>query len=205
MGAAAAPMIIGSAIGAAVNRKNPLQGALLGGALGGFGGSFMSGIGAAGSAGTAGATAAEAAAASTAANSALPTAAFTGQSIVPAASSAPFAMNPAGTAALGGISPVTAAGPSTGLIPSSMAPAPSFMDTVTGGIKDLGQFAQQNPVLASMAAQTGMSLLNQQQPSLPPAGLMRGNPSQAQAPQYQVGVPRVSLIQVKYGNYRLHP
>lgn len=40
MGAAAAPMLIGSAIGA-VSSKNPLQGALLGGALGGAGNAFM--------------------------------------------------------------------------------------------------------------------------------------------------------------------
>lgn len=41
MGAAAAPMLIGSAIGGITNRDNPLQGALLGGALGGAGGAFM--------------------------------------------------------------------------------------------------------------------------------------------------------------------
>jgi hypothetical protein len=34
-------MLIGSAIGGLTNRKNPLQGALLGGALGGAGGAFM--------------------------------------------------------------------------------------------------------------------------------------------------------------------
>lgn len=41
MGAAAAPMLIGSAIGGLTNSRNPLQGALLGGALGGAGGAFM--------------------------------------------------------------------------------------------------------------------------------------------------------------------
>jgi len=41
MGAAAAPMLIGSAIGGLTNRKNPLQGALLGGALGGAGNALM--------------------------------------------------------------------------------------------------------------------------------------------------------------------
>jgi hypothetical protein len=41
MGAAAAPILIGSAIGGLTNRKNPLQGALLGGALGGAGNAFM--------------------------------------------------------------------------------------------------------------------------------------------------------------------
>jgi len=41
MGAAAAPILIGSAIGGLTNRDNPLQGALLGGALGGAGNAFM--------------------------------------------------------------------------------------------------------------------------------------------------------------------
>jgi len=41
MGAAAAPILIGSAIGGLTNRKNPLQGALLGGALGGAGNALM--------------------------------------------------------------------------------------------------------------------------------------------------------------------
>jgi hypothetical protein len=58
----------------------------------------------------------------------------------------------------------------------------------------LGQYAQQNPVLSQMAMQGAQSLLQQQPQQPPPAGIMRGSPSQAQMPQYQVGVPKVSLI-----------
>ena len=36
--------MIGAGVGAVTNRRNPLQGALLGGALGGFGGAAMGGI-----------------------------------------------------------------------------------------------------------------------------------------------------------------
>lgn len=190
MGAAAAPMIIGSAIGGMMNKRNPLQGALLGGALGGLGGSFMGGLGSAGS-GAAGST--------------MP--GVVGGSVAPGAFGAPVLtptvstiapggtgiFSSLGTPALGGISPAVS-GPSTGLIPSALAPAPTFMESVTGGFKDLGAFAQQNPVLTSMAAQTGMSLLNQQPTQPPPPGLMRGNPTQMPPPQYQVGVPQVSLI-----------
>jgi hypothetical protein len=41
------PLIIGAGLGALTNKKNPLEGALLGGALGGFGGQFMPASGAA--------------------------------------------------------------------------------------------------------------------------------------------------------------
>jgi hypothetical protein len=106
---------------------------------------------------------------------------------------APFAMNPAGLPAIGGITPMTAPGPSTGLIPSSMADS-SLIGSLTSGLEGIGQYAQQNPVLTQMAMQGGQSLL-QQQPSQPlPGGLMRGNPTQAQGPQYQFGPPKVSLI-----------
>jgi len=67
---------------------------------------------------------------------------------------------------------------------------PTFMDKVG----QLGQYAQQNPVLTQMAMQTGQGLLQQQQPQLQSPGLMRGSPSQVAAPQYQVGIPKVSLI-----------
>lgn len=179
MGAAAAPLLAGSALGGGA----PLTGALMGGL-------------------SAGAALPAAAAATGATAAALPTAAFTGAQLAPALNMAPFAMNPAGLPAIGGISSMTAAGPSTGLIPSSVAP--SFMENFTGGLKDIGQFAQNNPVLTNMAMQGAQGML-QQPPSLPPAGLMRGNPTQVQRPPYNVGVPQVSLIQVVYGYYRLHP
>ena len=73
-------------------------------------------------------------------------------------------------------------------------PGQGYQYTLGDRLGQVGQFAQQNPVLTQMVAQTGQSLLNQQQPTLPPAGLMRGNPTQVQPMQYQAGVPRVSLI-----------
>lgn len=192
------PIVIGSAIGAMTNRKNPLQGALIGGALGGFGGSFMSG---AGSAGTAAGTAAETGAltgagASTAANTAFmnpagvnaamgQTAGYTSAAVPSTIFSAPTAVNTAITPSIE--RPLSLSMP-------GVEPGQGYEYTLGDRLSQVGQFAQQNPVLTQMAAQTGQSLLSQQQPMLPPAGLMRGNQMQVQAPQYQVGVPKVSLI-----------
>jgi hypothetical protein len=58
----------------------------------------------------------------------------------------------------------------------------------------VGQFAQQNPALTQMAAQSAQGLLQKPQPRAQPAGLLRGNQIQVQAPQYQVGIPQVTLI-----------
>lgn len=188
MGAAAAPMIIGSAIGAAINRKNPLQGALLGGALGGFGGSFMGGLG---SAGTASATsAAGSAAMHGVAGGAVAPGAF-GAGVVSPPPFNPTAIFANPTSAIGGTTSAVS-GPSTGLIPASIAP--TFMERFTGGLNDIGQFTKDYPIASQMAFQTGQSLLSQQPQQPPPPGLMRGTPTQMQPRQYQVGVPQVSLI-----------
>lgn len=72
--------------------------------------------------------------------------------------------------------------------------APSFLDKLGAGVNEIGQYAQQNPVLTAMAAQTAQGLLTNQQQAPASAGLMRGNQIQAQAPQYQLGSPKVSLI-----------
>jgi len=188
------PMLIGAALGggmSAARGGNPLTGALLGGIGGGV---FGAARGAAGSAaGAAGTTAAGTTAAGTTAANLTAVPAFGGQAFQVGANAVPAAgiFSGGGTAALGGINPITAAGPSTGMIPSSLAP-PSFMDTVTGGLKDIGQFTQQNPVLTQMGSQTAQSLLQNRQPD--PAGLIRGSQTQAQAPQYKIGVPQFSLI-----------
>jgi hypothetical protein len=70
----------------------------------------------------------------------------------------------------------------------------SLLDKLGAGANAVGQYAQQNPVLTQMAMQTGQSLLQQREPQLQSPGLMRGSPSQVAAPQYQVGIPKVSLI-----------
>lgn len=72
--------------------------------------------------------------------------------------------------------------------------APTFMEQLGSGVREVGQFAQQNPVLTQMAMQTGQSLLQQREPQLQSPGLMRGTQMQASAPQYQLGSPKVSLI-----------
>lgn len=107
--------------------------------------------------------------ASALANTQLPTAAFTNAPVVPAMNTTPFAMNPSGTPSLGGINPMTTAGPSSGMVPSSLADT-SFMDTVGGGLKGIGQYAQQNPVLTQMAAQTAQQMMQQPEARMAPAG-----------------------------------
>lgn len=166
MGAAAAPMLIGSAIGGITNRDNPLQGALLGGALGGAGGAFMSGAGGLSSLmpsfGSAAAPTAASltAAAPTVANPAI--AGFTGQAVTPAMST--IFSNP--TSAIGGVN--LGGGPTTGLIPSSMAP--SFMENIGSGFNNIGQYAQENPVLTQMGLQSAQQMLKRPEAPMAPAG-----------------------------------
>ena len=74
-------------------------------------------------------------------------------------------------------------------------PGQGYEYTMGDRLAQVGQFAQQNPALVAMTAQTGQGLL--QKPNPPraqSAGLLRGNPAQVQAPQYQVGIPQVTLI-----------
>lgn len=181
--------IIGASAGAMLNKKDPLKGALLG-AAGGFGGATMlAGAGAAGAAGTA--------AMPGVAGGAIAPGAFGAPAIAPTVSTiAPSGtgiFSSLGTPALGGITPYTP-GPSTGLISSSLAPAPTFMENITGGLKDFQKFTQQNPTLTQMGVQASQNLLSQQEPQLPAPGLMRGSAIQTQPRQYQIGVPQVSLI-----------
>ena len=183
MGAAAAPMLIGSAIGGLTNRKNPLQGALLGGALGGAGGAFMGPGGLSnlfsfaddaaagvlpsalsGSTTTLGSTlpAGAAQAFTTGPNAAMQAANLTtgpsGVLGVEAAKTGLFSGSPVTT-------PFVSSGTSTGLIPSSMY-EPTFMDRVG----QVGKYAQQNPVLTQMAAQTAQQAMQQPEAQFAPAG-----------------------------------
>jgi hypothetical protein len=72
--------------------------------------------------------------------------------------------------------------------------APTFMEKLGSGVSEVGKYAEKNPVLTAMAMQTGQSLLQQREPQLQSPGLMRGTQMQVAAPQYQVGIPKVSLI-----------
>jgi hypothetical protein len=176
MGAAAAPMLIGSAIGGLTNRDNPLQGALLGGALGGAGGAFMGPGGLSNMFSFADDAATgvlpSALSGSTTINAAAPMA---GQAFVNPVTTA-MTTGPSGAmgveAAKTGLfagSPVTApfvsSGTSTGLIPSSMY-EPTFMDRVGS----VGQYAQQNPVLTGMALQSAQQMMQRPEVPMAPAG-----------------------------------
>lgn len=189
MGAAAAPMLIGSAIGGLVNQRNPLQGALLGGALGGIGGSVLGGaqtlagskLAAAvpsGGAGMAGAGGSGMFAAGT-----IPAGAAGSSAYMPAVSAAPIAGNAA-----------MPLGYSTVAAPAMAAP--TLMQTVSEIPKAFQSFAGENPVLTQMTLMGAQNAL--QTPPRPQANpnLMRGSPiaQQAQGQRFQTNVPQVSLI-----------
>jgi hypothetical protein len=162
--------VVGGSIGAMTNKKDPLKGALLG-AAGGYGGGALmgaSGLGAGASSGVL----PSALSGSTTINAAAPMA---GQAFVNPVATA-MTTGPSGAigveAAKTGLfagSPVNApfvsSGTSTGLIPSSMY-EPTFMDRVGS----VGKYAQNNPYLTQMAAQTAQQALQQPEARMAPAG-----------------------------------
>jgi hypothetical protein len=209
----------GAAIGAATGAtyalatgKDPIKYAMIGGAVGGTGGAMMPTLGAGTAAGT---TAAGTAGGTTIAGTG---SALTGAGASTAANTA--FMAPAGVNPGTMIGASQGAGYTSAAIPSNIFSTPSAVNTamtpaverpLTYGMQgveygqggsptmmerfgQVGQFAQQNPVLSQMAMQGAQSLLQQQPQQPAPAGIMRGSPSQVQMPQYQVGVPKVSLI-----------
>jgi hypothetical protein len=167
--------VVGGSVGAMMSPKDPLKGALLG-AAGGYGGGALMGAGGASALGST---------AGTATSGLMPGAAGAFGQAVPAigTNAVPAAgiFSGGGTAAIGGINPMTAAGPSTGMIPSSLAET-GFMDTALGGLKSAGQFAQQNPYLTQMASQTAQQMMQQPQVQMAPAGQV--NRGQVQANDY---------------------
>lgn len=188
MGAAAAPMLIGSAIGGMMNQRNPLQGALLGGALGGIGGSVLGG-------------------AQTLAGSKLAAAAPAGTGALAGAGSSAY-MPVAGNAiSAGGSSYFPIAGMSA--VPTSGTPlaqgivtaatpaaSPTLMQTASEIPRAFQSFAGENPILTQMTLMGAQNAL--QTPPRPQANpnLMRGSPipQQAQGQRFQTNVPQVSLI-----------
>ena len=191
--------MIGAGVGAVTNPKKPLQGALLGGALGGFGGAAM---GAGNVASTAvGTTAGGAPLAVTGATPgvALPSAALPSSTVkLPAA----FLGDPGvmGTPTMSMQLPNTlsmstptmpgtiSTNASTGLIPSITA-TPTMMDR----LKAMGSFAKENPMVGQVGIKAFESL-NEPMAAAPTPGLLRGTPSQEQPPQYAMAMPQVSLI-----------
>lgn len=72
---------------------------------------------------------------------------------------------------------------------------PALMGVIKQLPSAIGQFAQQNPILANMGMQAAMSELNQPQvPMEQPSGLMRGQMTQMPQQQYGFGAPQISLI-----------
>ena len=199
--------VVGGSVGAMMNKKDPLKGAMLG-AIGGYGGGTLMGAG--GLTQVAGNTGAlTGAGASTAANTAfMVPAGVNPGTVIGASQTAPGIFSNV-TAPLMVSQPLSsAAGQTAGMersfgalesmfnpnIQSSSLNNESFLESLGSGASQLGQYAQQNPVLSQMAMQSAQNMLRQQPTQPAPAGLLRGNPTQAQMPQYQVGVPKVSLI-----------
>jgi hypothetical protein len=194
--------VVGASAGAMMNKKDPLKGALLG-AAGGYGGASMMGLGAApniaSTAGTTGLGMAGNAAATTTPGVAAFNQTFTpiAAEVAPAAADVTSLINQGLSADLA-LDAANAAGTAGGYTGYGMAGNPaanmSLLDKFGAGAKELGQYAQQNPVLTAMAVQTGQQMLQQPQRQASPPGLLRGNQIQASAPQYQLGSPKVSLI-----------
>ena len=169
------PILIGSALGAVTNRRNPLAGALMGGVLGGVGGAAMGGFKAAGSAGTAGLAGGGGSGMFTAGTQVYnPATYFTAGT--PVASAGNAVMNVGQTA---------------------IGTSPTFMDQMRGGFQGITQFAKENPFAMSSGLNAAQQLYGQQpQPmaAATPPGLLRGTPAQEQPQQYAMAMPQVSLI-----------
>ena len=171
--------MIGAGVGAITNPKKPLQGALLGGALGGFGGAAMGAGNAAAGATMTGATMPAAGAATT---------------ITPMTAGATYSGAAPGMVANFGMPTMptyAATGGSTGLISSTTAPV-----TMMDRFKALGQFNKENPMVGQVGSSAFQSL-NEPQPmaaSMQP-GLMRGNPIPMEQQQTaMLQQPQISLI-----------
>ena len=194
------PILIGSAIGAMTNPRKPLQGALLGGALGGFGGAFAN---VAKPAATAmGTTAGGVPLAITGSTPgvALPSAAlpastvklpatFLGDPGVMATPTMSMSLPNTLSMAKPTMPGVVSTNASTGLIPSMTADV-----TMMDRFKALGQFGKENP----MVGQVGVGALQnimQTPPPAPSAGLLRGNPIPMEQQQMaMLQQPQISLI-----------
>ncbi len=168
--------VIGAGVGAATS-KNPLQGALLGGASGFAGGSLLGGMGAASTAAGAGG--------SMTAVPAFGAAPFQTAAIAPQVAQGAIFANP--TAAIGNMA--TGGGMSSGMVPSALAESPGFFSSIGG-------FTNQYPTLTQMGLKTAGSMLAQPQMQFAPsAGIARGNPQPVQDTSgFQFGLPRISLV-----------
>lgn len=180
--------VIGGGLGAMMNKKDPLKGALLG-AAGGYGGGALMGAGGFGATQVAGTgSALTGAGASTGANTMFANAAGVNPTTVIGASQAApagiFASPAKYTASLN--VPVER---SFGTLESIFNPniqsssmAPSFMEQVGSGASQVGQYAQQNPVLTNQAL--GYAQQAMQQPPEQPLAPGQINRGQIQGGDY---------------------
>jgi hypothetical protein len=179
--------IVGGSIGAMSNSKDPLKGALLG-AAGGYGGATLMGAGGLTAGAGSGLTGAGA---SNAANTMFANAA--GVNSVAAGQSAnllaPSAINfSKGIGSSIYQAPMLGGGPTTGMVPSSLATPPGFLEQI-------GNYAQQNPNLTRMGLESAQQMMQQPQAQFAPAGqIQRGGIQDVQISSGLPQVPRVSLI-----------
>jgi hypothetical protein len=214
-------MLIGSAIGAATS-KNPLQGALMGGMLGGAGSAFMGGTSGlssllSGTGSTASGVLPSALSGSTTINAnALPTGAV--QAFTTGAPTAtPLnveAMKSAGSGLFappaGGFQSLTAGMPqpltynqataagmqrplSLGM--PGVEASSLYEPTFMDRLGSVGQYAQQNPYLTQMGMQSAQQMMQQPQAQFAPAGqIQRGGIQDVQIASALPQAPRISLI-----------
>lgn len=161
--------VVGGSVGAMMNKKDPLKGALLG-AAGGYGGATLMGAGGLAGAGSSGVLPSALSGSTTVNAAALPT-----NAVQAFTTGAPMAtplnveaMKSAGSGIFSGApttAPFVSSGTSTGMIPSSLY-EPTMMDRFAS----VGQYAQQNPVLTQMGMQSAQQMMQQDQPQFAPAG-----------------------------------
>jgi hypothetical protein len=168
--------VVGGSVGAMMNKKDPLKGALLG-AVGGYGGGALMGAGGLGAAGTAGTSSAlTGAGASTGANTMFANAAgvnpgtvigasqgagYTSAAVPSTIFSTPSAVNKAMTPAVE--RPLTYGMPG---VEYGQGGTPTMMER----FGQVGQYAQENPVLTQMAMQSAQQALRQPETPMAPAG-----------------------------------
>lgn len=174
--------MIGAGVGAMTNPRKPLQGALLGGALGGFGGAAATGFKAAGSAGTAGLAGGGGSGMFTAGTQVANPMAAGGTYFTAGTPAAAGSLQAGGNAVMN-------------VGQTAIGTSPTFMEQMRGGLQGIGQFNRENPMVGQVGSSAFQSL-NEPQPmaAAAPPGLLRGTPSQEQPMQYAMQMPQVSLI-----------
>jgi hypothetical protein len=180
--------MIGAGVGAMTNPRKPLQGALLGGALGGFGGAAMTGVKAAGGAGTAGLAGGGGSGMFTAGTQLANPMAAGGTYFSAGTPAAAGSLQAGGNAVMtqGAVSAATPA-----------MSAPTLMQTVKEIPNAFGSFSRENPLMTNIGGQMLRDELNPQpMAAATQPGLLRGSPIPLEQQQFAAMTPRqpISLI-----------